>query len=237
MTDAADLESEVIKILLVDDHRILREGLRALLSEQAGLVVVGDASDGEEAVALVADLHPDVVVMDMVMPRMSGLEATTLIRKLYPDVKVLILSMYDDDEYVQRVIQAGASGYVLKGVAADDLVRAIHEVHRGSSFLQPTIAAKLIEDYVRRVRGDQPAVAEAPRHEVPGGDEEALTSREREVLALIAGGSTNQRIADLLELSRKTVESHRTNIMKKLDAHDVTELVRYAIRTGLIPVD
>ena len=237
MTDAADLESEVIKILLVDDHRILREGLRALLSEQAGLVVVGDASNGEEAVALVADLHPDVVVMDMVMPRMSGLEATTLIRKLYPDVKVLILSMYDDDEYVQRVIQAGASGYVLKGVAADDLVRAIHEVHRGSSFLQPTIAAKLIEDYVRRVRGDQPTVAEAPRHEVPGGDEEALTTREREVLALIAGGSTNQRIADLLELSRKTVESHRTNIMKKLDAHDVTELVRYAIRTGLIPVD
>lgn len=237
MTDAADLESEVIKILLVDDHRILREGLRALLSEQAGLVVVGDASDGEEAVALVAELHPDVVVMDMVMPRMSGLEATTLIRKLYPDVKVLILSMYDDDEYVQRVIQAGASGYVLKGVAADDLVRAIHEVHRGSSFLQPTIAAKLIEDYVRRVRGDQPAVAEAPRHDVPGGDEEALTTREREVLALIAGGSTNQRIADLLELSRKTVESHRTNIMKKLDAHDVTELVRYAIRTGLIPVD
>jgi len=237
VTDAADLEIEVIKVLLVDDHRILREGLRALLSEQAGLVVVGDASDGEEAVALVAELHPDVVVMDMVMPRMSGLEATALIRKLYPDVRVLILSMYDDDEYVQRVIQAGASGYVLKGVAADDLVRAIHEVHRGSSFLQPTIAAKLIEDYVRRVRGDQPAVIEPPRHEAPRDDEEPLTLREREILALIASGSTNQRIADLLELSRKTVESHRTNIMKKLDAHDVTELVRYAIRTGLIPVD
>ena len=237
MTDAEELENEVIKVLLVDDHRILREGLRALLSEQAGLVVVGDASDGEEAVALVAELHPDVVVMDMVMPRMSGLEATALIRKLYPDVRVLILSMYDDDEYVQRVIQAGASGYVLKGVAADDLVRAIHEVHRGSSFLQPTIAAKLIEDYVRRVRGDQPAVIEPPRHEAPRDDEEPLTLREREILALIASGSTNQRIADLLELSRKTVESHRTNIMKKLDAHDVTELVRYAIRTGLIPVD
>ena len=237
MTDTADLEREVIKVLLVDDHRILREGLRALLSEQAGLVVVGDARDGEEAVALVAELHPDVVVMDMVMPRMSGLEATALIRRLYPDVRVLILSMYDDDEYVQRVIQAGASGYVLKGVAADDLVRAIHEVHHGSSFLQPTIAAKLIEDYVRRVRGEQPAVTEFPRHELPRDDEEPLTLREREVLTLIAGGSTNQRIADLLELSRKTVESHRTNIMKKLDAHDVTELVRYAIRRGLIPVD
>jgi DNA-binding NarL/FixJ family response regulator len=237
VTDEADLENEVIKVLLVDDHRILREGLRALLSEQAGLVVVGDASDGEEALALVAESHPDVVVMDMVMPRMSGLEATTLIRRLHPDVRVLILSMYDDDEYVQRVIQAGASGYVLKGVAAGDLVRAIHEVHHGSSFLQPTIAAKLIEDYVRRVRGDQPPVPTAPRREVPRDDDESLTLREREILVLIASGNTNQRIADLLDLSRKTVESHRTNIMRKLEAHDVTELVRYAIRTGLIPVD
>ena len=230
--DTARLEGEVIRVLLVDDHRILREGLRALLSEQAGVVVVGDASDGEEAVALVAESHPDVVVMDMVMPRMSGLEATALIRRLHPEVRVLILSMYDDDEYVQRVIQAGASGYVLKGVAADDLVRAIREVHHGSSFLQPTIAAKLIEDYVRRVRGDQQPAPETPR-----GDDESLTQREREILALIASGNTNQGIADLLDLSRKTVESHRTNIMKKLEAHDVTELVRYAIRTGLIPID
>jgi len=232
VTDAEDLENEVIKVLLVDDHRILREGLRALLSEQPGLIVVGDASDGEEALALVAESHPDVVVMDMVMPRMSGLEATTLMRRLHPEVRVLILSMYDDDEYVQRVIQAGASGYVLKGVAADDLVRAIHEVHHGASFLQPTIAAKLIEDYVRRVRGAQPPALEASQY-----GEEPLTAREREVLALIASGHTNQRIADLLDLSRKTVESHRTNIMKKLAAHDVTELVRYAIRTGLIPND
>jgi DNA-binding NarL/FixJ family response regulator len=237
VTDEADLENEVIKVLLVDDHRILREGLRALLSEQPGLVVVGDASDGEEALALIAESHPDVVVMDMVMPRMSGLEATTLIRRLHPGVRVLILSMYDDDEYVQRVIQAGASGYVLKGVAADDLVRAIHEVHHGSSFLQPTIAAKLIEDYVRRVRGDQPPAPKAPHREAPRDDDESLTHREREILVLIASGNTNQRIADLLDLSRKTVESHRTNIMKKLEAHDVTELVRYAIRMGLIPVD
>ena len=231
MTDAEDLENEVIRVLLVDDHRILREGLRVLLSEQPGLIVVGDASDGEEALALVAESHPDVVVMDMVMPRMGGLEATALIRRLHPEVRVLILSMYDDDEYVQRVIQAGASGYVLKGVAADDLVRAIHEVHRGASFLQPTIAAKLIEDYVRRVRGDHPSALDALR------DDELLTVREREVLGLIASGNTNQRIADLLDLSRKTVESHRTNIMKKLAAHDVTELVRYAIRTGLIAND
>jgi len=232
VTDAVELEGEVIRVLLVDDHRILREGLRSLLSEQAGLIVVGDASDGEEALALVAESHPDVVVMDMVMPRMSGLEATTLIRRLHPEVRVLILSMYDDDEYVQRVIQAGASGYVLKGVAADDLVRAIREVHRGASFLQPTIAAKLIEDYVRRVRDGRPPAPDAPRD-----DDEALTLREREILTLIASGNTNQRIADLLDLSRKTVESHRTNIMRKLQAHDVTELVRYAIRTGLIAND
>ena len=231
MTDTADLGNEVIKVLLVDDHRILREGLRALLSEQPGLVVVGDASDGEAALEMIAESHPDVVVMDMVMPRMSGLEATSLIRKRHPQVRVLILSMYDDDEYVQRVIQAGASGYVLKGVAADDLVLAIREVHRGSSFLQPAIAAKLIEDYVRRVRGDEPPVLDALR------DGELLTVREREVLGLIASGNTNQRIADLRDLSRKTVESHRTNIMRKLDAHDVTELVRYAIRTGLIAND
>jgi len=231
VTDTADLGNEVIKVLLVDDHRILREGLRALLSEQPGLVVVGDASDGEAALEMIAESHPDVVVMDMVMPRMSGLEATSLIRKRHPHVRVLILSMYDDDEYVQRVIQAGASGYVLKGVAADDLVLAIREVHRGSSFLQPAIAAKLIEDYVRRVRGDEPPVLDALR------DGELLTVREREVLGLIASGNTNQRIADLLDLSRKTVESHRTNIMRKLDAHDVTELVRYAIRTGLIAND
>ena len=231
MTDTADLGNEVIKVLLVDDHRILREGLRALLSEQPGLVVVGDASDGEAALEMIAESHPDVVVMDMVMPRMSGLEATSLIRKRHPQVRVLILSMYDDDEYVQRVIQAGASGYVLKGVAADDLVLAIREVHRGSSFLQPAIAAKLIEDYVRRVRGDEPPVLDALR------DGELLTVREREVLGLIASGNTNQRIADLLDLSRKTVESHRTNIMRKLEAHDVTELVRYAIRTGLIAND
>jgi DNA-binding NarL/FixJ family response regulator len=134
--------------------------------------------------------------------------------------------MYDDDEYVQQVIQAGASGYVLKGMAADDLILAIREVYAGSSFLNPAIAAKLIEDYVRRVRGDEAAVGEEP-----------LTAREREVLKLIAEGNTNQEIADVLCLSRKTVESHRANIMRKLDLHDVTELVKYSLRTGLIRLD
>jgi DNA-binding NarL/FixJ family response regulator len=237
MSETANQARAVIRVLLVDDHTILREGVRSLLAGEPDLQVIGEARDGVEAVEQVGRLEPDVVVMDMVMPRMNGLEATEQIKRRHPDVKILILSMYDDDEYVQKIIQAGASGYVLKRVAADDLVRAIREVYRGASFLYPPIAAKLIEDYVRRVRGDQPPVPTAPRREVPRDDDESLTLREREILVLIASGNTNQRIADLLDLSRKTVESHRTNIMRKLEAHDVTELVRYAIRTGLIPVD
>jgi DNA-binding NarL/FixJ family response regulator len=221
-------ETEVIKVLLVDDHRILREGVRALLADEPSIAVIGEARDGAEAVAQVDTLDPDVVVMDLLMPQMSGLEATAIIREQHPGVKVLILSMYDDDEYVQQVIQAGASGYVLKGVAADELVLAINEVYRGSSFLYPAIAAKLIEDYVRRVRNDDAAEA---------GVSEPLTPREREVLKLIAEGNTNQDVAKTLSVSKKTVESHRANIMRKLDAHDVTELVKYAIRTGLITLD
>ncbi len=227
MTATHGNETEVIRVLLVDDHRILREGVRALLADEPSIVVVGEARDGLEAVEQADALLPNVVVMDLLMPRMSGLEATGIIRDKHPEVRVLILSMYDDDEYVQQVIQAGASGYVLKGVTADDLVLAINEVHRGSSFLYPAIAAKLIEDYVRRVRGDEEA----------GAAEEPLTPREREVLKLIARGSTNLDVAQTLSVSKKTVESHRANIMRKLDAHDVTELVRYAIRKGLIKLD
>lgn len=225
MSQAADGHGPVIRVLLVDDHTILREGVRALLADEPEIVVVGEAGDGQEALEKVEHLRPDVVLMDMVMPRMNGLEATGHIKRRHPETKVLILSMYDDDEYVQQVIQAGASGYLLKGMAADDLIHAIREVQAGSSFLNPTVAAKLIEDYVRRVRGDH------------ADDEEPLTSREREVLKLIAEGNTNQEIADVLCLSRKTVESHRANIMRKLDLHDVTELVKYAIRKGLIRLE
>jgi DNA-binding NarL/FixJ family response regulator len=229
MTPAhSDQGSGAIRVVLVDDHTILREGVRALLAEENDIVVVGEADDGREALDVVERLAPDVVVMDMVMPRMGGLEATREIRERHPAVRVLILSMYDDDEYVQQIIQAGASGYVLKRVAAGELVRAIREVHKGSSFLQPTIAAKLIEDYVRRVRGDVAA---------EGQEVDPLTDRERQVLTLIAEGHTNQAIADLLHLSKKTVESHRANIMRKLGLHDVTELVKYALRRGLIDLD
>jgi two-component system response regulator NreC len=217
-----------IKVLLVDDHAILRQGVHALLNREPDLLVVGEAGDGEEALVAVARLKPDVVIMDIVMPRMNGLEATRLIKERHPDTRVLILSMYDDHEYVVQIIQAGASGYVLKRVVTEDLVRAIHAVHAGESFLYPPIAAKLIGDYLRVTKGGDGRGV---------GDGESLTSREREVLKLIADGNSNGQIADQLGLSRKTVDSHRANAMRKLDLHDVTEVVKYAIRTGLITLD
>jgi DNA-binding NarL/FixJ family response regulator len=219
---------EQIKVLLVDDHAILREGVHALLAREPDITVVGEAADGQEAVEQVPRLRPDVVIMDIVMPRMNGLEATRLIKERHADVRVLILSMYDDHEYVVQIIQAGASGYVLKRVVTEDLVRAIHEVYAGDSFLYPPIAATLIGDYLRVTQGERGAASARG---------EALTVREREVLGLIADGSSNQDIAEQLGLSRKTVDSHRANAMRKLDLHDVTEVVKYAIRTGLITLD
>ncbi len=219
---------ERIKVLLVDDHAILREGVHALLAREADIVVVGEAGDGQEALEQVPRLRPDVVIMDIVMPRMNGLEATRIIREKYPQVRVLILSMYDDHEYVVQIIQAGASGYVLKRVVTEDLVRAIHEVHAGESFLYPPIAAKLIGDYLRVTVGE---------HAGSRGGGEVITAREREILRLIADGNSNQQIAERLGLSRKTVDSHRANAMRKLDLHDVTEVVKYAIRTGMISLD
>jgi DNA-binding NarL/FixJ family response regulator len=219
---------EQVKVLLVDDHAILREGVHALLAREPDITVVGEAGDGQEALEQVPRLRPDVVIMDIVMPRMNGLEATRLIKEKYPDVRVLILSMYDDHEYVVQIIQAGASGYVLKRVVTEDLVRAIHEVHAGESFLHPPIAAKLIGDYLRVTVGERGGTS---------GAGEVITAREREVLRLIADGSSNQEIAEQLGLSRKTVDSHRANAMRKLDLHDVTEVVKYAIRTGMITLD
>jgi DNA-binding NarL/FixJ family response regulator len=221
-----DRRSAPIRVLLVDDHRILREGVRALLAGEPGITVVGEAADGAAAISQVDRLAPDVVLMDMVMPHQSGLEATARIKELHPEVIVLIMSMHDNDEYVQQVIKAGASGYVLKGLTGDDLVQAIKAVHEGASFVDPAIAAKLVEDYVRRVRGDSPAEPEDP-----------LTPRELEILTLVAEGNSNHEIAVRLFLSKKTVETHRANIMRKLELHDVTELVKYALRRGIIHLD
>ncbi len=217
---------EPIRVLLVDDHTILREGVRALLADEPQIVVVGEAGDGRAALDKVEAVHPDVVLMDMVMPTMNGLDATRELKARHPGIKVLILSMYDDEEYVQQVIQAGASGYVLKGVAGSELVQAIREVAAGASFLHPAVAAKLIQDYVRRVQAGD----DSERREL-------LSPREREVLKLIAEGNSNPQIAGILCLSPKTVENHRTNIMRKLDVHDVTGLVKYALKSGLIELE
>ena len=225
MTDGGSTPTR-IRVLLVDDHRILREGVRALLAGEPGIDVVGEAEDGESAVLQVDRVKPDVVLMDMVMPRLGGLEATARIKERHPEVVVLVMSMHDNNEYVQQVIKAGASGYVLKGVTGGALVQAIRAVHEGASFVDPAIAAKLVEDYVRRVRG-----------EVPSDPEDLLTPREREILQLVAQGHGNHEIASQLFLSKKTVETHRANIMRKLDLHDVTELVKYALRRGIIHLD
>ncbi len=220
--------AERIRVLLVDDHTILRQGVRALLAREPDMEVIGEAGDGVEAIEQVSNLHPDVVVMDVVMPRMNGLEATRKLRELYPELRILILSMYDDNEYVTQIIQAGAAGYVLKHAAGNDLVSAIRDVHKGASFLYPPIAAKLIDDYVRRYNNKEDEEA---------AEGEPLTPRERQVLTLIAEGHTNGQIAELLDVSRKTVDTHRANAMRKLELHDVTELVKYALRTGLIKLD
>jgi DNA-binding NarL/FixJ family response regulator len=212
----------MIKVLLVDDHTLFRQGVRALLAAVPEFVVVGEAADGQEAIRLAEQTSPDVVVMDLLMPNMDGFEATRILHEKYPDLKILILSMYDDEDYVHEILRAGGCGYVLKRSASDDLIRAVQEVFSGGASLHPDVAAKLVQNYVRQ----DAAPASNSNSE--------LTQREIEVLRLVAEGHTNQEIGKLLGISRKTVDAHRTNFMRKLDLHDVTELVKHALRQGLI---
>jgi len=211
-----------IKVLIVDDHAILREGIRALLSLQDDIQIVGEAADGREAVDKARQLELDVVLMDVAMPIMDGLEATRRIRKENPRTKILILTQYDNKEYVLSSIKAGASGCVPKRAVALELVSAIRAVHRGDSFLYPSVTKFLIEDYLQRVEEDP---------------YDQLTAREREILKLVAEARTNREIAELLSISVKTVLGHRTSLMEKLGIHNRTELIKYAIRKGLITVD
>jgi two-component system response regulator NreC len=215
-----------IRVLVADDHTLFRAGLRALFASEADIEVVGEAADGEEAVRRALELRPEVVVMDLMMPIMNGIEATRELKAKLPDVKVLVLSMYDDEEHVQRLLAGGASGYMLKKATSDELVRALREVVSGGIPLDPSVAAKVVKDYVRRVQGEEEPLQSSE-----------LTPRELEVLKLIAQGLSNQSIADQLGLSRKTVDVHRANLMRKLDLHTVTELVKYALRRGLITLD
>ena len=209
-----------IRVLMVDDHAILREGLRALLSYYEDVEVVGEAQDGAEAVARVGELLPDVVLMDIAMPGMNGLEATRLIRERYPQTRVLILTQHEDPQYVVPLLQAGASGFVTKRALGTDLINALRVVARGDTFLFPAAATTVVEE-IRR------------RSETPEAAPEPLTPRELEILNLIVAGETNSQIAATLSISVKTVEWHRANLMSKLDVHSVADLVRYAMEHEL----
>lgn len=212
-----------IRLLIVDDHTVLRDALRALLSLSEDIEIVGEASEGAEAVEKAKELRPDIVVMDLGMPKMDGLEATRRIKKKNPKAKVLVLTQHDNKEYILSAIKAGASGYVPKKALGSELVSAIRSVNQGQSFLYPSAAAALIDDYVHRVEERDPY--------------DSLTGREREILRLIAEGHTSRRISEMLFISLKTVQGHRTKIMEKLDIHNRTELIKYAIRKGLVSID
>jgi DNA-binding NarL/FixJ family response regulator len=213
-----------IRLLIVDDHAILREGLRALLEREADMQVVGEAEDGRVAVELARQLKPDVVLMDIAMPLLNGIEATRQIKCLDYPIEVLVLSMYDDESYIRQSLSAGAIGYILKDAIARELIDAIRAVSRGEAVLSSAITRLVIEDYLRF--GDIR----------PATNEDCLTPREREVLQLIAEGYTNKQISEILSLSIKTVQVHRTNMMKKLDLHDRGELIKYAIQKKIIEI-
>lgn len=216
-----------IRILLADDHAILRSGLIRLLSETNGLEVVGEAENGLEAVQKVQQLKPDIVLMDIGMPVMNGMEATKQIKKRNSDVKVLMLTVHDNEEYLSQAFQAGAAGYLLKKAADTDLVHAIQTVARGEYFLYSALTRMVVDNYIEKPHS--------------GGDHahgiDILTDRENEILKLVAAGYTCREIAETLVISTKTVETHKANLMDKLDLHKRAELVRYAIQKGILQID
>ena len=213
-----------LQIFLADDHTILRAGLRALLEDEPDMVVVGEAEDGRTAVKLACQLLPDVVLMDIAMPLLSGLEATRQIRHDCPQVKVLILTMHDNEDYIRQALANGAMGFILKDAAAHELLDAIRAVHRGEAVLSPAITRLVIEDYLRW--GDLQKDYSS----------NGLSPREREVLQLIAEGYSNRQISEIMSISIKTVQTHRMNLMSKLDLHDRADLIKYAIQRKIIDI-
>jgi len=212
------------RILLVEDHAIVREGLCSLLEKQTGMEVVGEADEGRTAVDLVRQLLPDIVIMDITMPNLNGVDATRHIISEFPEIKVIALSIHSNRRFVTDMLRAGATGYVLKECLFDELVQAIQAVATGSSYLSPRITGVVIDGYVKRVA----AAADSPLS--------TLTGREREVLQLVAEGKSTKEIALELHVSTKTVEANRRQVMEKLDIHSIAELTKYAVREGLTPL-
>jgi DNA-binding NarL/FixJ family response regulator len=216
-----------IRVLIADDHAILREGLRALLSTTADIDVIGEAADGREAIERVRALRPDVVIMDAAMPGLGGLEATLELRRTDPDIKIVVLTQYEDREYIRRFLQAGVSGYLLKKSAGKELASAIRAASRGGLVLDPEVAKEALRE---------PAPQTGPG---AGGSSryDALTDREKQVLKLVAEGRSNKEVAELLDISVKTAMSHREHIMEKLGLHSRTELIKFALREGVISLE
>jgi DNA-binding NarL/FixJ family response regulator len=210
-----------IRIILADDHALVRAGLRALASSLQGVQIVGEAADGRQALQLVKEQRPDIVLMDISMPGLNGLEAAGRIAKAYPEVRVLMLSAHSSEEYVCQALRAGVSGYLLKDASTAELEIALRAVAQGQTYLSPAISRHVINDYMRRVGGE-------------AGSLEILTPRQREILQLICEGQTTKEIARTLHISIKTVETHRAQLMERLGIHDVAGLVRYALRVGLV---
>ena len=217
------IRMKTIRILLADDHTVVRKGLRLLLESQPGFQVVADAADGREAVALAAEHTPDVVVMDVAMPSLNGIEAARQISAKLPHTAIVFLSMHSDESYVLKALKAGARAYLLKDSAEHDLIAAVIAVSEGKAFFSPAISKMLVEDYMRQMQERQVE-----------DSYELLTTREREVLQLLAEGKNNKEVAGILNLSLYTVETHRGNILQKLNLHSGAELILYAIRKGVI---
>lgn len=214
----------MIRVLLAEDHTIVRKGLLAILEKHTDIVVVGEAEDGREALRLAEELRPDVVVMDITMSGLSGLEATRQIKRFCPEIRVLILTMHTDQEYVCRLLQAGASGYVVKQAAPAELLLAVHAAYDGDLFLSPAITNTIVAEYLEQ--GD------------PITDRySTLTDREREVLQLLVEGRSNREVAETLTISIKTAQTHRMNLMDKLGIDNVGDLVKYAIKKGILPLE
>jgi len=211
-----------IRVLLAEDHTIVRQGIAVLLRTESDMEVVGEASNGIEAVDLAKKLRPDVILMDIGMRQLNGLEATREIKKLFPSMKILVLTMHDNEEWIFQILRAGASGYLIKDLAMTDLITALRAVYEGDSYLSPSISKRVIEEYIRKAElGEKKGV------------DDLLSGREREILQLIAEGNSIPQISNLLCISKKTVEAHKTHIMEKLNIHDKVGLIKYAIRSGL----